>query len=212
MCISISQIGLISKIPGLAKHELLNVQKIYRSRQVFNSFVLKFYCVILNTYKLKFAKCIPPPLKSTFPGWASGKFVLTCCPRRRQCWVEEVRWEDCLWHCQDHLRNEVDYSVDGRCRQNQTCRGRSRGLQKRPAEQDPGLTASPAALWRLLHFFPLLLCPGLPALMTVCFSPVPRSTWVSSVLHLLHRFTSPEILTTERSLLGGSVSLSVKWG
>lgn len=42
--------------------------------------------------------------------------------------------------------------MDGRCRQNQACRGRSRGLQKRPAEQDPGLTASPAALWRLLHF------------------------------------------------------------
>ena len=44
VCISVSEIGLISKIPGLAKHELLNVQKVYQSSQVFNSFVLKFYC------------------------------------------------------------------------------------------------------------------------------------------------------------------------
>lgn len=113
MCISISQIGLISKIPGLAKHELLNVQKIYQSSQVFNSFVFKFYCVILNTYKLNFAKyiCTPPPLKSTFPGWASGKFVLSCCPRRRQCWVEEVRWEECLWHRQDRSNVAHMYQV-----------------------------------------------------------------------------------------------------
>lgn len=51
MCISISQIGLISKVPVLAEHKLLNVQKFYQRDQVLNSFVLKFYYVIPSTYK-----------------------------------------------------------------------------------------------------------------------------------------------------------------
>lgn len=48
---------------------------------------------------------------------------------------------------------------------------------------------------RSLLFLPLPLSQGLPAPISLCFSPGPNPTWVSSVL-LLFSFTPPEILTT----------------
>lgn len=166
VCFSISQIGLISKIPVVAKHELLNMQKIYQSSQVFNSFAWKFYWAILSTYKFKSLQTMavkmfyyftftPSPLqKSTFQDELLGNLLWTT------AFGEEV-----LSRRSEVRRPAMAVTVitlpvegcglvplNGRCRQKSACWGRSRGLQKGPPKQDTSLPASPVVLQRLPAF------------------------------------------------------------